>query len=155
MNTRMNRKSTLIILVGLMVSLLTVVPVFAANTSDDPLPHFDDGRINNSDASPVVVYGDGESLEIWAPMYSFTDENGNAVLHSDIVLTVTAEEIAAVPAEPEENTLIAATDDMSVAVYRLTTGEYQMIASTYNGETYVLVFPELYPDAGYDSWFVK
>lgn len=155
MNIRMNRKSTLLILVGLMVSLLAVAPVFAAEATEDPAPHFDDGRINNSDASPVVVYGDGESLEIWAPLYSFTDEDGNAVLHSDIVLTVTAEDIAAVPLEPDENTLIAATADGSVSVYRLTSGEYQMIASTYNGETYVLVFPELYPDAGYDSWFVK
>ena len=153
MNIRMNRKSTLLILVGLMVSLMAVAPVFAAEATEDGGPHFDDGRINNSDASPVVVYGDGESLEIWAPLYSFTDDDGNTVLHTDVVLTVSAEEIAAVPSEPEENTLIASGG--GVSVYRLTSGVFQLIASTYNGETYVLVFPELTPNGGYDSWFVK
>ena len=100
----------------------------------------DDGRLNRFDvAAPVAVfpveYATGTGLHLYAIM---ADGVGT------LVLEVTPEMIAAVPAMPAENTLIAATPDGSIALYRLTTGEFQL-----NAGEYVIVFSDLTSTADY------
>ncbi len=94
-----------------------------------------DGRINRHHiAAPVAIYpvnyGDGMGLHLYR-----IDESGEGML----ALTVSPEAISAVPAQPAENTLIASTPDGSIALYRLTTGEYQV-----NAGEYVVIFSELH-----------
>lgn len=94
-----------------------------------------DGRINRSHiAAPVAIYpvdyGTGTGLHFYA-----IDAAGQGTL----VLTVSPEMIAAVPELPETNTLIASTPDGAIALYRLTTGEYQV-----NAGEYVVIFTDLY-----------
>lgn len=100
----------------------------------------DDGRLNRLDAAaPVAVfpihYGTGTGLHFYA---IGSDGTGT------FTLEVTPEMIAAVPELPEENTLIAATPDGAIALYRLTTGEFQV-----NAGPYVIVFRDLIPTAEY------
>ncbi|GAB4572615.1 MAG: hypothetical protein Kow0077_12520 [Anaerolineae bacterium] len=99
-----------------------------------------DGRINAYDiAAPVAVYpahyADGTGLHFYA-----IDDAGEG----DLVLEVTPATIAAVPELPAQNTLIASTPDGSIALYRLTTGEFQV-----NAGSYVIVFSQLYSGAPY------
>lgn len=94
-----------------------------------------DGRINRHHiAAPVAIYpveyGNATGLHIYR-----IDESGKGTL----ALTITPEAIAAVPQQPAENTLIASTPDGSLALYRLTTGEYQL-----NAGEYVVIFSELH-----------
>lgn len=94
-----------------------------------------DGRINRHHiAAPVAIYpvdyGTGTGLHLY-----HIDEAGKGTL----ALTVSPEAIAAVPAQPAENSLIASTPDGSLALYRLTTGEYQV-----NAGEYVVIFTELH-----------
>ncbi len=70
------------------------------------------------------------------------------------VLLVEAEQIAAVPDCPEENTLIAANDALGIAVYRLTSCEFQINAPTHTGKTYTMIFALLYPNTTYTSFEV-
>ncbi|MBN2471311.1 MAG: hypothetical protein JXN59_11345 [Anaerolineae bacterium] len=99
------------------------------------VPGVFDGRINRHHiAAPVAIYpvdyGNGTGLHLYR-----IDETGKGTL----ALTVSAEAIAAVPEQPAENTLIASTPDGSIALYRLTTGEYQV-----NAGEYVVIFAELH-----------
>lgn len=121
-------------------SIVTESPNFSG-----PAPAFVDGRINNFDvANPVVVY----------PIR--TEAGTGLHIYSDagvLLLIVTPEMIAAVPAQPEANTLIAEAN--GVALYRLSSGEFQVNAPMYNGKTYVLIFKELFPDGGYESFEIE
>lgn len=137
-----------LVLVVAIVSVSAVGFVSAAETSEEPVPTFLDGRINSFDAAaPVAVfpvdYGTGMGLDIWR-----ANEFGAA-----FELRVSPEEIAAVDSSPEEATLIAA--EGGTALYRLPNGDYQIVASSNNGETYYLSFPELYDNVGYYSYFAK
>lgn len=101
---------------------------------------FVDGRLNNFDmAAPVAVYptpfATGTGLRFYA-----IDAAGAGML----VLEVSPEMIAAVPDQPTENTLIASTPDGSIALYRLTTGEFQV-----NAGGYVIAFSDLVAGARY------
>jgi len=111
---------------------------------------FSDGRINRFEqyaqaAIYAVDYGTGMGLHI----YGIDDATGEGTL----ALEVTPEMIAAVPEMPPANTLIAATADGRIALYRLTTGEYQ-VNSGPNVEGYidVVIFDELSPLSSYYTY---
>ena len=145
------RKS--IVLCVLIAAIAVIaLPVLAIEGGHEPVPVFDDGRINNFDsAAPVAVYGtnfaDGRGLEMWAPI----GYHGAGVL----VLRVTPDEIAAVPANPSQSTLIDATEDGGVKLYRLPGGEYQLWALTNKVEWYCLTFGTLGQNTGHHTDFVK
>ena len=127
---------------------IIAVPVIAIEDDEEPVLVFDDGRINNFDAdAPVAVFGtdfpDGRGLELWAPV----GFEGAGVL----VLRVTPDEIAAVPARPSQPTLIDATDDEGIKLYRLPSGEFQVWAITNRVEWYSLTFGTLGQNVGYVS----
>ncbi len=99
-----------------------------------------DGRINRFDmAAPVAVYPFTFEGGVGLRFYQI-DAGG----HGALILEVTPEQIAAVANPPAANTLIASTSDGAVALYRLTTGEFQM-----NAGSYVIVFSELDSGAAY------
>lgn len=111
---------------------------------------FNDGRINRFEqyaqaAIYAVDYGTGTGLHI----YSIDEATGEGTL----ALEVTPEMIAAVPEMPAANTLIAATADGRIALYRLTTGEYQVNTGP-NAEGYidVVIFDELSPLSSYYTY---
>lgn len=105
-------------------------------------PAFFDGRINNCDTgNRIVIYGheydSGRGLLIM-------DTEGNNLL------LVSVEQIAAVAECPDTNTLIASGG--GVSVYRLAGScGYQVNGSAADGKTYVVIFDELYANAGYTS----
>jgi hypothetical protein len=107
-------------------------------------PVFTDGRINRYDfATPIVVYStsDGQGLII-------RDDN----VRRDL-LVVTAEEIAAVPAAPETNTVIASAN--GVELWRLTSGEFQVMALMDNGKIYVMIFSVIDSNSAYQSFEIE
>ncbi len=111
---------------------------------------FTDGRINRFEAYAQAAiyttdYADGTGLHI----YGIDDANGMGTL----ALEVTPAMIAAVPEQPAANTLIAASPDGRVALYRLTTGEFQVNTGP-NVEGYmdVVIFSELLPSAAYSTY---
>ena len=141
-------------LVVLAIVMMMAVPAFAADTEDDLPPVFDDSRINNYDAAaPVAVFGtdfeSGRGLEIWTPNLGIADS-------SRLALVVTPEEIAAVSATPQAATLIDATEDNGIRLYRLPDGDFQLWAISHAGEWYALTFDKVMgPNTGYTSEFVK
>ncbi len=99
-----------------------------------------DGRINRFDlAAPVAVYPFTFEGGVGLRFYQI-DAGG----HGTLILEVTPEQIAAVANPPASNTLIASTPGGAVALYRLTTGEFQV-----NAGSYVIVFSELDSGAAY------
>jgi hypothetical protein len=88
-----------------------------------------DGRLNRFDvAAPVIIYPDGSG----GVDFYVLDENGDG----QMVLHVTAEQIAAIASPPAANTLIA--EGAGIAFYRLATGEFQV-----NMGGYVVIFDTL------------
>jgi hypothetical protein len=145
-------RKTLLSLMVLAILVMMAVPAFAADDYADMPPVFDDGRINNYDlAAPVAVFGTdfetGRGLEIWTPTYF----EGT----SELALRVTPEEIAAVSETPEEATLIDASTDNGIRLYRLPDGAFQLWAINQNSEWYSLTFDVLGPNTGYTSEYVK
>jgi hypothetical protein len=99
-----------------------------------------DERINNRDpAAPIFVYPHFGGLVLYYP-------SGLLVFH------VTAEELDAIAECPETNTLIAATSDLSVALYSLSSCEYQINAVTPNGKVYVMIFSNRHAVGQYISY---
>jgi hypothetical protein len=116
----------------------------------DKFGGFTDGRINRFEpyaqaAIYTAAYGDGTGLHI----YGLDDATGVGTL----ALEVTPAMIAAVPALPAANSLIAATPDGRIALYRLTTGEFQVNTGP-NVEGYmdVVIFSELSPLSAYSTY---
>ncbi|MGB7340368.1 MAG: hypothetical protein WBC91_15835, partial [Phototrophicaceae bacterium] len=112
----------------------------------DPQPVFTDGRINDYDMSnPVVVYPVRDA-----------DDNVAIHIYSDtgvLLLVVTVADILAAPENPESNIIIAESGGVSFARIRGEgQGLWQVTAPQYNGKTYVLIFSELYANAGYTSY---
>ena len=116
-----------------------------AQPAERPPFAFTDGRINRYDAAaPFAVY-------------PHIDDEGalgliiyDAYTAGNVLLVVSAEEIAAVP-EHSANTLIASSGDGRVAVYRLKDGSFQVQGITYNNKVYVLLFGAIDSTADYTS----
>ena len=108
----------------------------APQAPDAPFSYAD--RLNAQDiAAPVAIYPVELSTGTGLHFYAIgADGTGS------LVLVVTPEQIAAVPALPATNTLIAASADGSLTLYRLTTGEFQV-----NMGGYVAQFTNLVVDA--------
>ncbi len=113
-----------------------------------PVPS--DGRLN---------FGIGD----WQAVIYAEDGAGNAAIHiygvnenseGYILLAITAEQLEALPKNPSENLLIAQVDDPAVAVYLLTTGEYQVnIGPDAEGKVDVFIFTGLPLSNMQHHWF--
>jgi hypothetical protein len=83
----------------------------------DNAPLFTDGRLNNNDAGQTVaVYCADNGLEVYGVL------NGEGYK----AFSISQEEIDAVPAKPQVNTLIKEVN--SIRLYRLTSGKLQLMA---------------------------
>lgn len=108
-------------------------------------PGYRDGRINAFEVyTPAAIYpvdyGTGTGLHIYRI---------NAAGHGWLALAVSPEQIAAVPEHPVEHTLIAASDDGFVQLYRLTNGALQVNAGPdAGGLVVVTIFDCLQPGCG-------
>jgi hypothetical protein len=104
---------------------------------------FSDGRINRYDgAAPIAVYANGDGIQIW-------EVDANSEGH--LALSISIAEIDAVGI-PAENTLLGATEDGRISVWRLPNGDFQIVAPTASGKTYYLFFSSLGTDIGYTSY---
>jgi hypothetical protein len=105
-----------------------------------------DGRINRYDmAAPFFAYPHIDA------------DAGQGLVFYDgyapgLLLEVTAGQIAAVPEFPAVNTLIAASADGRVSLYRLMDGQFQAMGPAANGKTYVMIFRGIDPYADYRSY---
>ena len=145
-------KRSILIAILLVALSLFALPSLAATNDEDPVPAFTDGRLNNFDvAAPVAVftveYDNSNGLDFWTP----TGFEGAG----ELALRVTAEDIASVDATPDTPTLIAAAEDASVALYRLSDGAFQVLANAGTSGTYSLVFETLGANTGYSSSWLK
>lgn len=89
-----------------------------------------DGRLNDGGdqlAAPVAVYDTDQGLDV----YLINPENGNG----DKIFTVTDAEVAGVGDAPTQNTLLDGAK--GVGLYRLTSGEFQINATNFDGSPYV------------------
>ena len=89
-----------------------------------------DGRLNDGSdqlAAPVAVYDTDQGLDV----YLINPENGNG----DKIFTVTDDEVAKVDDEPIINTMLDGAK--GVVLYRLTSGEFQINATNFDGSLYV------------------
>lgn len=107
---------------------------------------FTDGRINRDDpASPFAVFAHQDATG--AQGLIFYDAYADAEL-----LAVSAAQIAAIPEYPEQNTLIAASADGRVRLYRLTDGQFQAQGPAINGKEYVVIFRTIGVQVPYESF---
>ena len=112
---------------------------------DGPIS-FNDGRINRRD--PAAAFA----------VYPHQDATGGLGLifydtYADrLLLDVTAAQIAAVPEFPAENTLIAASPDGRVRLYRLFDGQFQAMGPAANGKQYGVIFPVIDSGTDYTSF---
>jgi len=98
----------------------------------NPNTLFTDGRLNSDVAQAAAVYCDSGSVIVWRVIQS----QGYLSLH------VSPDVIAKVPKFPAKNTLIAQDDHSKVRLYRLTSGELQINATSYDPgkDDYVFVW---------------
>ncbi len=109
----------------------STINVSAVCTGLYALPMFTDGRLNMDTAQEAAVYCNKGGVDVWRVVQS----QGYLSLH------VTKETIAKVPKYPAKNTLIAEDKKYLVRLYRLTSGELQINATSYVGKTdYVFVW---------------
>ena len=114
-------------------------------TVDGPLT-FADGRINRRDpAAAFAVYPHQDATgELGLTFYdTYADQ---------LLLDVSAAQIAAVPEFPAENTLIAASADGRVSLYRLSDGQFQAMGPAANGKQYGVIFPAISSGVEYTSF---
>lgn len=109
---------------------------------------FMDGRINRYDmAAPFAAYAHQDAAG--QPGLIFYDAHAE----SPALLAVTAAQIAAVPEFPAVNTLIAASADGRVALYRLTDGQFQAMGPMRDSsKVYGLIFPAISAGVEYRSF---
>ncbi len=115
-------------------------------------PNFNDGRLNNYDpGAPVAIYGVDFGNGIGLHIYRNSNEDNQVI--GRLGLIVTPEDIASVPEKPEQNTVIKRSKDGSIALYRLTTGEFQInVGPDFEGKIYVFIFTQLAVNTGYTSF---
>ena len=90
-----------------------------------------DGRINDGGdqlAAPVAIYRTDKGIEVWK-IHAFTGAGTEIIIATD-------EEVAA--AVGDTNMLIE--EAQGVSLYRLTSGEFEVVASEWDGEPYTYIF---------------
>lgn len=93
-----------------------------------------DGRVNSADCARdtwalyVTAEGNGFNIQVWD------------TLLGQSVIFVFDDDIADLPANPSENTIIATSADGRMILSKLTTGEYQLNVVEPDGKVSVLVF---------------
>lgn len=93
-----------------------------------------DGRVNAADCARdtwalyVTPEGDGYTIQVWD------------TLLGQSVIFLFDDEIAQLPANPSENTIIATSADGRMILSKLTTGEYQLNVVEPDGKVSVIVF---------------
>jgi hypothetical protein len=120
--------------------IMGTVPTGEPVAGPQPLmPFVYDGRINNYDAAaPIVIYPDNAGgLAIYTA-------------DGDFILSVSAAEFSAAGVN-SSNTLVSSSPTLNTMVYRLSSGEYQIMADQYNGKTYMIRFSNPYANMGYYS----
>jgi hypothetical protein len=122
---------------GLVPVVTTVKSVSSVVVPSVVIPSYS-ARLNARDvAAPAAIfpitYDDGVGLHF----YTIGEDN-----QGSLALVVTPAEIAMVPDNPDTNTLIAASADGTIELYRLASGELQV-----NMGEYVIIFTDLIPDA--------
>ena len=106
-------------------------------TLPDPcvvVPGFDDGRINpeGDGLTTAAIYcGDDDEVNVYA--IDVETGLGNLVIH------VTADELAGLPDNPTSNLLVASAGNLKL--WKLTTGELELVAyPTAAGKTYTFIW---------------
>ncbi|MCA9886869.1 MAG: hypothetical protein KC546_00800 [Anaerolineae bacterium] len=108
------------------------IPVSGSGASGNTCGN--DGRVNAADCARdtwalyVTPEGDGFTIQVWDTLLE----------HS--VIFVFADEIAELPAFPEQNMVIATSADGRMVLSKLTTGEYQLNVLEPDGKMSVIVF---------------
>jgi hypothetical protein len=102
-----------------------------------------DGRINYMDCEPIAIYPkhreDGYGLEVWIVDTSPVGRFG---------FYVSPAQLAALPDKPEQAIRIAESKDGFAALYKLSSGEYQVNAGPdFEGKVFVFRFSGLPPAA--------
>jgi hypothetical protein len=131
---------------GIALEDLEDLEIAVSINGGDPVPVFFDGRLNDFDSgSPIVIYFyQNDAGETGIQVY---DTEGN------LVLLVTPEAIAAIEECPEENTLILESELTGVALYRLASCEFQLMAPTGEpGKWYIAIFENLFNDTPFISF---
>jgi len=109
----------------------STVNVSAVCTGLYALPIFTDGRVNMDTAQEAAVYCNKGGVDVWRVIQS----------HGYFSLHVTKATIDKIPKFPVQNTLIAEDKKYLVRLYRLTSGELQVNATSSEGKgDYVFVW---------------
>lgn len=117
-----------------------------SDTGEPQRFQFTDNRLNRFDtAAPIAVYPVDIDDESGLNIYGI-DSNSDG----EFLLQVTPDEIANVDDMPAENTLIDASN--GVQVWRLSSGEFQILAPQYNGKQYILIFDIIGSIVPYESY---
>lgn len=89
-----------------------------------------DGRLNSDSCGGdnfAAYVGDTNSVTVWTAT-------------GEIAFQVSARRIEAMPDHVSENTLVAASSDQTYRLYKLTSGEYQLMVRKPDGKTSVMIF---------------
>lgn len=112
------------------------------------------------DAPSIPAITDGRLLTTITVGAVYADEDGVAVYAindksvGELALFVTTEELKALPEKPDENLLVAQSEDGKFALYKLTTGEYQVnMGPDAEGKVQVIIFDALPPKKVYGYQF--
>lgn len=98
--------------------ILTVTGSSLARFGGSNSPLAADGRLNPDPSAPVVVYCEGDNLDIYTVL---NDSRGFLYIRENL------EALRNMPT-PAENTLVASSEDGTVRLYHLSTGEWQINA---------------------------
>lgn len=128
-----------------------IVDCDEASVADDEFVSLcPDGRITYTSCDPLIIYpvitGDGVGWTIYTTERA--DNMGNFKLY------IAAEDFEALPTTSEQNCTIASSDDGTVVVYLLTTGEYQVnVGPDEEGKVFSFIFFDLVgPPSSMDSY---
>ncbi len=140
----------------------------SAPVSGSGIVTIDGGSLNYSavvvcpgQAAPSIpAITDGRLLTTITVGAVYADEDGVTVYAIDdksvgkLALFVSAEELEALPENPDENLLVAQSEDGKFTLYKLTTGEYQVnMGPDAEGKTQVIIFDALPPKKVYGYQF--
>ena len=117
----------------------------SCGSTPSELSPFTDGRINAYDAAaPVVVYPQTTDAGTGLVFYA-TD--------GTIVMTVSPQELAAAPDDPESPFIVAEAN--GVILSRIPGGQWQVNAPQYNGKVYIMIFDGPIADGNYTSYEIE